>query len=239
MVSTENIFPKFNRDRIFEQVSEEIKKQIFKNVLKPGDRLPSEKKLAADFNVSRQTIREALRILELSGFITIKRGVNGGPIIENTVLNRVSLGLSEAIQMGPATLKELLAAWRDIEKVIIVAAVRHAGKDDIRVLNENINQAKKTLKQNTPVFKEIIKFHQNIAKASKNHIFEVVLNSIMAVYADFLTRIDPDLEAAKDVIALHEGICAAVVEKNETQAVELLEKHLQFLKRRFQSIASV
>jgi GntR family transcriptional regulator, transcriptional repressor for pyruvate dehydrogenase complex len=239
MVSTENIFPKFNRDRIFEQVSEEIKKQIFKNVLKPGDRLPSEKKLAENFNVSRQTIREALRILELSGFITVKRGVNGGPIIENTILNRVSQGLYEAIQLGPATLNELLAAWRDIEKVIMVAAVRNADENDIRVLGENIIQAKETLKQHTPIFKEIIKFHQNIAKASKNHIFEVVLNSIMAVYTDFLSRIDPDLEEAKKVILLHEGIYAAIVEKNETRAVGLFEKHLQFLKQRFQSIASL
>jgi GntR family transcriptional repressor for pyruvate dehydrogenase complex len=98
-------FPKMKRDRVFEQVSNEIKKQIGSGTLKPGDRLPPENELARNFNVSRQTIREAMRILELSGFLSIKRGVKGGPIIENTISSQVSKALAEAIQMGPATFR--------------------------------------------------------------------------------------------------------------------------------------
>ena len=71
MYDREDIFTPLKGKRAFEEVSSQIKKLVFEGVLKPGDRLPSETELAVRFNVGRQTIREALRILELSGFITV------------------------------------------------------------------------------------------------------------------------------------------------------------------------
>ena len=232
MTSRTLTFPKIKRDRVFEQVSHEIKKQISKGTLKPGDKLPPESELARNFNVSRQTIREAMRILELSGFITIKRGVKGGAIIENSISNRVSEGLVEAIQMEPATLDDLLLAWREIEKVILVQAIIKADKTDIRSLRGSIEKAEKMLKKRTPVFQEVIEFHKSIAKASKNHIFEIVLNSIMAVYADFLSRLEPELEAAREVISVHERMLNAIVKKKEREALNFLEEHLSLCEER-------
>ncbi|MFH1490133.1 MAG: GntR family transcriptional regulator [Pseudomonadota bacterium] len=231
-------FPKMKRDRVFEQVSNEIKKQISKGALRPGDKLPPESELARHFNVSRQTIREAMRILELSGFITIKRGVKGGPIIENTISNRVSEGLVEAIQMGPATLDDLVLAWREIEKAILIQVIKNADEGDLRALGESILNAKKKLENRTPVFKAMTTFHQNLAKASKNHIFELVLNSILAVHADFLSRLEPDLVMAKKVITMHENLLKALVKKEEKQAIAFFEKYLTHVKARFRSISS-
>ncbi|MDZ7700199.1 MAG: GntR family transcriptional regulator [Deltaproteobacteria bacterium] len=64
-----------------DKISNSIKELILNGTLKIGDRLPSEKELAQQFQVDRQTIREALRLLELSGFVTIQRGPGGGPVI--------------------------------------------------------------------------------------------------------------------------------------------------------------
>lgn len=72
------IFEPFkNNKRAFEEVSSSIKSLIFKGILQPGDKLPSEGELANQFNVGRQTVREALRILELSGFIKVQKGFGG------------------------------------------------------------------------------------------------------------------------------------------------------------------
>lgn len=232
------MFPKMNRDRVFEQVSREIKKQISKGILKPGDKLPPESELARNFNVSRQTIREAMRILELSGFITIKRGVKGGPVIENTISSRVSEGLAEAIQIGPATLDDLVLAWREIEKAILIQVIINADEGDLQALGENILNAKNQLENRTPVFKSITRFHQDLAKASKNHIFVIVLHSILAVHADFLSRLEPDFRMAKKVIAIHEDLLKAIVRKDENQAVVCFETYLTHVKERFRSISS-
>ena len=79
------LFSPIKSKRTFEEVSGKIKTLIFDGVLKPGDRLPSEIELARQFMVSRQTIREALRILELSGFIKVQKGGSGGPLIKDTI----------------------------------------------------------------------------------------------------------------------------------------------------------
>ena len=66
--------------RTFELIVEELKKEIFTGRYQPGDRLPSERSLAASLEVSRTAIREAYRALELSGIIEIRKGSEGGAI---------------------------------------------------------------------------------------------------------------------------------------------------------------
>ena len=75
--------------RTFEEVSDKLKELIFDGTLKPGQQLPSEHALAQLFQVGRQSVREALRVLELSGFITIRAGVKGGAVIEGTMLSKI------------------------------------------------------------------------------------------------------------------------------------------------------
>jgi len=229
-------FPKIKRDRVFEQVSNEIKEQIASGILKPGDRLPPESQLAQNFNVSRQTIREAMRILELSGFLTIKRGGKGGPIVENTISSQVSKALAEAIKMGPASLDDFVLAWGEIEKAILIQVVKNADEGDLHALHENISNAKIDLKKRTPIYRSIRKFHQNIAKASKNNIFELIIESIMVVYADFLSRLEPNPERAKKVLTIHENLLKAIEKKDENQAIAYFEEHLTHVKERLRSI---
>ena len=229
-------FPKIKRDRVFEQVSNEIKQQIASGILKPGDRLPPESELARNFNVSRQTIREAMRILELSGFLAIKRGGKGGPIVENTISNQVRKALAEAIQLGPATFDDFMLAWGEIEKDILVEVVKNADEGDLQALSDTIQSAKKDLKKRIPIYRSIRKFHQNLAKASKNYIFELIIESIMVVYADFLSRIEPNPEGAKKVIAIHENLLEAIERKEKNQALAHFEEHLNHSKKRLRSI---
>jgi GntR family transcriptional regulator, transcriptional repressor for pyruvate dehydrogenase complex len=229
-------FPKMKRDRVFEQVSNEIKKQISSGILKPGDKLPSESELARNFNVSRQTIREAMRILELSGFLSIKRGGKGGPIIENTISSRVSKALAEAIQMGPATFDDFVLAWREIEKAILIQVVKNADEGDLHAMSENILNAKKELKNRIPLFRSIRQFHLNLAKASKNHIFELLIESIMAVYAEFLSRLEPDPKRAKKIITIHENLLKAIERKEENRVIFFFEEHLAHVQQRLRSI---
>lgn len=229
-------FPKIKRDRVFEQVSNEIKEQIASGVLKPGDRLPPESELAKNFNVSRQTIREAMRILELSGFLSIKRGGKGGPIVENTISHQVSKALAEAIQMGPASFDDFVLAWREIEKAILIQVVKNADEEDIKALNETILSAAAELKKGTPIFRSIRKFHQNIAKASKNHIFELLIESIMVVYAEFLSRLEPDPKRARKVLNNHKNLLKAIENKDEDKVISYFEAHLDHVNERLRLI---
>ena len=75
------IFVPVRSKRTFEDVSSQIKKLILEGVLQPGDKLPPEGTLSGQLNVGRQTVREALRILELSGFISVQKGFGGSAMM--------------------------------------------------------------------------------------------------------------------------------------------------------------
>lgn len=78
------MFSPYQSKRAFEEISEQIKKAILAKKLKPGERLPSERSLAEQFQVGRLTVREALRTLETQGFVQIRKGSGGGAFIGNT-----------------------------------------------------------------------------------------------------------------------------------------------------------
>lgn len=65
-------FRPIENKRIFELVADEIREAIFSGTFKPGDRLPSERELSQQMKVGRPIIREALRVLELAGFVFVK-----------------------------------------------------------------------------------------------------------------------------------------------------------------------
>ena len=90
MVVDKSLFEPLESKRSFEEISSNIKSLIFSGALKPGDRLPSEIELAKQYKVGRQTMREAFRILELSGLLTVQKGYGGGPIIHDNIMERIS-----------------------------------------------------------------------------------------------------------------------------------------------------
>lgn len=226
MVFSKPLFQPIKKRRSFEDVCDAIKRLLFDGTLKPGDKLPSENQLASQFNVARQTIREALRLLELSGFIAIKKGGTGGPIITNTILNSASSSLLDAIQMKTVTIDELIEARREIERLIMNRVIINADQSEIENIKKNILEARKTIEAGVQAFSENVSFHSLLAKASKNQIFSIVIDAIMAVVADFLSRGAPDIEASKQQIDEHEALLNALIEKNYDKAISLLDRHL-------------
>jgi len=219
-------FKPVKTNRAFEEVSQNIKSLVFKGILKPGDKLPSEVELAKQFNVGRQTVREALRLLELSGFIAVQKGSNGGPIIQNTIQDAISRAFVDAVQMDRTTIDELTTARLKIEKSILKYAIDNCDNSDIVHLKENVLRAKKKTVNGIQAFSENIDFHRLLAKASKNHVFVVVEASIMAVVAHFLSDLEPDLGKSKHVVRCHHNLVEAIVQRQHREAWILLEQHL-------------
>ena len=227
MNRSEILFKPIKSKRTFEEVSAKIKELIFKGILKSGDKLPSEIKLARQFNVGRQTVREALRVLELSGFLTIQRGANGGPIISNTISDAISNLFLDAIQIKTITVDDLTVARFEIEKVVLSHAISNADDSDIESLRQNILEAKRKGESNFQAFNENVQFHRLLASASKNNVFVLIVESMMAVVADFLSRLEPDLERSKQVVKNHEDILNAIIRRKGDEAVISLENHLR------------
>jgi GntR family transcriptional repressor for pyruvate dehydrogenase complex len=228
------LFSPIHNRRVFEDISHRIKELIFDGFLKPGDRLPSETQLAERFNVGRQAIREALRLLEMSGFITVQKGASGGPIIKDTILNRLSELLSDAIRMKRVSLEELTVARLEIERVVLNHVFNHIEPSHVHALEENLARAREKIELNMVPSEENMEFHRLLARASGNHVFVIAVESIMPVVGDFLCRLAPDVETSSSVVGYHEAILGAVVEGKRDEAFRLLEEHLLEVRKRLQ-----
>ncbi len=120
----------YKKRRAFEEIANNIKELISKGYLKPGDRLPPETEIARQFDVGRNTIREALRILELSGFVKIQMGGKGGPlIIDTSIVLLVEQNAGESLR---------IADWG---YVIENGSVVVSGTSELLVHNEKVRQA--------------------------------------------------------------------------------------------------
>jgi GntR family transcriptional regulator, transcriptional repressor for pyruvate dehydrogenase complex len=213
--------------RTFEGVSDQLKELIFNGTLKPGQQLPSEHTLAKLFHVGRQSVREALRVLELSGFITIRAGVKGGAVIEGTMLSKIGGLFLDTFKLHKVSLEDCMAARKAIEASVLDRVLKNADQSDIQSLRDNVRRAKTKLHESGSAYEENIDFHKILARVSKNYTFCIVMESIMAVFSDFKSRAAAVSAAqSKNMIEGHEAIIEAVVAKKKKLAIELLQKDL-------------
>jgi DNA-binding FadR family transcriptional regulator len=220
------IGPVKNR-RTFEEVSDRLKELILNGTFKPGQQLPSENALAQLFHVGRQSVREALRVLEISGFISTKPGIKGGAVIEGTVLSKLSNLFLDAFKFHRASLEDCLVTRRLVETAMIELVLKNADQDDIENLRNNIERAKAKLDKNAPAFEENLEFHRFLAKASKNYVLFIVMELLMSVYADFRIKAGSvKFQQSRAMIASHEALTNAIAEKNREETLKLLEKDM-------------
>jgi DNA-binding FadR family transcriptional regulator len=211
---------------------------IFSGALKPGSRLPSETELANQFGVGRQTIREALRLLELSGFVIMRKGGAGGPIIVDTILNTLANAFLDIFCMGQISIDELTTARIEVEKIVLAYAFKNMEDSDIHALQDNVQKAQSKLGDGIQAFEENVQFHKLLAKASKNHVFVAVMESIITMVAHFRSLLGADLSLSKRAALEHAQILEAIMKKQKMRGLEILEKHLLYIDGRFKEFST-
>ncbi len=221
-----SLFKPIQNKRTFEKISTKIKKLIFQGSLKPGDKLPSEVELARRYGVGRQTVREALRVLEISGFISVQQGGAGGPIVKDTVLNTISNSFVDAIRMKKITMEEVTAVRIELEKFVVRCAVESADENDLEAMQANIVAARKKINTQSHARMENFDFHILLAQSTKNEVLVIIMKSIMALLAVFLSRYQLNFEMQKYIIEQHQAVLDFIVKRRAYEACMCLEKYL-------------
>ena len=127
----EGMFRPLKKKRFSDQIADLIQKKILEDSLEVGTNLPSEKAMADEFQVSRSVIREALRILEISGLVNIKKGPTGGIFVSDVYHAPIKRSLNNLITSGEVTVDHLFDARLLIEPHIAGQAALHAGEEDL------------------------------------------------------------------------------------------------------------
>ncbi|NOX32238.1 MAG: FadR family transcriptional regulator [Deltaproteobacteria bacterium] len=172
-------FKKMKPIKSYQHVVDEIVTAVCDGTIKEGDRLPSEMKLKEMFDTSRGTIREALRVLEQKGLVSIKTGVKGGATIQKANTKPMSDSVAILIRQKKVSLKHLAEFRKMMEGHISEQAAKIAEKEDIKKLKNILQEAETHIKTKPSGWKEFHKmdarFHRVLASIAKNPLIEANL----------------------------------------------------------------
>jgi GntR family transcriptional regulator, transcriptional repressor for pyruvate dehydrogenase complex len=179
--------------RAFEDIAAQIRELVANGKLKPGDRLPAERDLSAKFNVSRNTLREALRALELSGMIELRKGASGGAFVLPGNSGVVVNGLRDLYHLGAITPEHLTEARIWLSEVVVRVACERMTDEDIDALEQNVDAAARAQKAGDFDERARVhsKFHTILASFTRNPIIEITMEAVMEVMRKFIERIGP------------------------------------------------
>jgi GntR family transcriptional repressor for pyruvate dehydrogenase complex len=165
------------RSRIYEHIVEQIRALIREGRWAPGDQIPPERELAERFQVSRTSVREALRALEMQGVIDSRQG--GGTFVRTADTEALVPPLAAAILRGRRELAEVLEVRELIEPGIARRAAARATEQHISQLEDLLERQRQCIEQGRPFVDEDTAFHYTLAKAADNHILLRLHNVIL------------------------------------------------------------
>lgn len=211
--------------RASDEIVRQFRKALFEGRLKAGDPLGSENQLAAQFGVSRTTVRDALRTLEASGIVEIRTGVKGGARIAQGDPNRFADGLAVQLKLVGLDVVDALAAQLGLEWVAAELAALNATQVDLARLEQLLAQSEGLINSAAEFAESSGEFHQAIAEASHNWAIITSLRAIRELLSESHAE-QTSPERARRVVSIHRTILEAIQRGESEVAGQLMRRHV-------------
>jgi GntR family transcriptional repressor for pyruvate dehydrogenase complex len=220
--------------RAFEDIAGQIRQELSQGRLRAGDRLPSERELAVQFGVSRNTLREAFRSLEIAGLITLRKGAAGGAFVNDTNGETIVTSIQDMFSLGAVTAEQITQARISIESAIIRAASAAHTAGDIKRLRENIERAAEATRRNDFFARASVhlEFHMILARATRNPILIVVMEALIGIMRQFIHSIGSQ-QIEDYVLPSRKRFMQHFEAGNADAAVSEMERHLKRINRNY------
>jgi GntR family transcriptional regulator, transcriptional repressor for pyruvate dehydrogenase complex len=227
------------RNRLSEQIAEQIQRNIIEGKLKQGDRLAPERELAEQLGVSRTVIREATKVLQERGLVKVITGSGTyATRIEPAVVSQ-SIGLF--VQGYKHSFRDLLEIRRMLEVEVAGMAAERATNEDIHLLTACLDEMKavlpeiRTTTEKMEKFVEAdLRFHQYLGKASNNSLLPILLLPITDLLLEFRRKASSFPGAPERAISYHQTVLECVCSRDSQRCREAMRNHLssteEFLK---------
>jgi GntR family transcriptional repressor for pyruvate dehydrogenase complex len=222
------MFKPVNTRRTFEEAVEQIAEAIRGGELHPGDKLPSERLLAEQMEISRPTLREATRVLAESGVIEVRPGARGGMFVASATVPFELL--EKRSEMRMSEIAAVLESRRLFEPRVAQLAAMNAVEDDFEFLSSTIQLQRECDTNDRERMNQLdIRFHIGIARATHNPVVVTLMQPLLR-----------QLEIARDMsmrgprepgiaIAIHEDTLDAIISGDPNRVAEAMERHVSYL----------
>lgn len=211
--------------RLFEEICTQIRAQLSLGKIGPGDKLPTERDLAEQFGVSRSAVREALRALEVSGLIELRKGVKGGAFMlaESAPLTQ---SFENMLDLGRISMHDFTEARILITEVITRLACERGRKKDFDAIARNIDRLEKAVK-NSEGYKDvtvITDFYDLLAVATGNQTLRFLSHGIAQLLSTLIIEKQP--RPMDDLVEKRREILKYLRARDADMAGRLLTEHL-------------
>jgi GntR family transcriptional repressor for pyruvate dehydrogenase complex len=166
------------RSRLYQGIVAQIEGLLERGELRPGDQLPPERVLAEQFQVSRASVREALRSLELLGIVETRAG--GGTFVRRAAPDDVARPLSSLISRGH-TMRDVIEVRGLIEPALAALAAERITDEQLAELGEILSAQQAKVRAGAPYGEEDARFHELIGQAARNELLVTMLAVIWDV----------------------------------------------------------
>jgi GntR family transcriptional repressor for pyruvate dehydrogenase complex len=216
------------KHRIHEEIVEQIRREVAEGRLRPGDQLPSERELSERFQVSRASVREALRSLESIGLVMIKSGE--GTYVAAS-LETLFSPLASAILQQKDALLDIFEVRKLIEPEIAALAAKRAGPEEIREMEEILeNQAQQIAQGHTGMDADTA-FHSVLTQSTKNKVFLRLNDAVVDSLRETRERSLQIRGRPARSLAGHRVILAAIQARDPARARRAMLQHLTAIER--------
>ena len=222
------MFNSISNKKVYEQVIEQIQKNIMDGTFKKGDKLPSERELSEKMAVSRTSIREALRVLETMGVVESRQGEG------NFICSNIEKSLLQPLSM---MFKLNNGSWSDIFELRNILEIECARLCSLRATDldcrelESIvhDMEKETFGENR------LNILVDLDKKFHNYLIESLFITTSNLFEKFIEDARYKIisyDSAKgstNLLIQHKNICEAIIKKDEEAAIESMRKHMKYV----------
>lgn len=235
------MFKSVQTNRISLAIMDQIKEAVFQNKLGPGDKLPSERQLMEQFKASRVTIREALRTLEYSGILEIKRGSEGGAFVRDPNTKLVNNFLQDMFSIGKVKIPNLTEARLAVEPFSAKVATVRIKEDPLEQIRLNIKDTKDSLDKDNRSDARLLnlEFHRLIAQASGNPVIFFMIDSIMDIMEHNISSIPLSAKPVERTLQYHKEIYLAIKNRDPKRSQNLMLKHIEDIQKALEALDKV
>jgi len=219
------------RDKLPEQVAEQIQELIIQGGLKPGDRLPPERILGEQIGVSRTVIREAIKALQERGLI---RAITGsGHYVSKMTPEIVAQSIGLFMKIHKHAFRDLMEVRKSLEVEIAGLAAERATDIEIGELKDVLSGMKRVspnILSSAKLMEEFVQadllFHQIMAQASKNSILPLLLSPVTDLLLEFSRKTSTLPGAAEKAVEFHKSILDCICRRDSLGCREVMSRHM-------------
>jgi DNA-binding FadR family transcriptional regulator len=207
-------------------VAQRIVRDIVRSGMKPGELLPPERMMLEKYETGRGTLREALRLLEFQGVISLKPGPGGGPVLMSPAASNLASSLMLLMQLNQAPYRAIVEVRNAFEPMISQLAAERMSDDQLGELEGTIEAMRADLNDRDQFLESNKRFHDIIAWSSGNVLFGYLIDSLLGILDGTVIGIDYPSHRRAAILKAHEEIYEALAKRDPQASEDRMREHI-------------